>query len=219
MILDLSSVSGACITDVENDMYQDQLSEQLGADFIKCFKDKLNNAAVSDDPSAGRPLYAIVFSNKDGEEMGKAIVSDVHNVTVNENVFSSKDLELLLCSIEEEKCIGTEIWERTPSYNYFALMKDAVYADIRQNIKEHFIIPKCAQLDDKEIEKLKVCSAKVSFEEKNQKIDINYSLRVYSKDESSLYVLYSDREGNVFTEFGYEVKGLPFDEWISIVEK
>ena len=219
MIFDFNDIASAYLTDVENDMYTDALREELDPELIQSFNTLAKTAAVSDSLSSGRPLYAISFYDDQDNEKLKAVVTDTRCVLINSEVFSGESFKDILDRIEQEYCLDDALWEREPSSNYFALMKDAESADIYENVEDHFSSSRCAVLSEELIEQLKKSAGSIEIIGKAENFEIRYALRVYSKDESSLYVFYADDEGKTYTEFGYEVKGIPLNNWISIMEK
>ncbi len=217
MVFDFSNIATAIITDVKKDMYEDVLEEPLDSAFIKRFETLVGSAELSDELSSGRPLYSIVMLDKQDKEMLRATVTDSYCVMINDKVFGRESFAQLLVSIEKDYCLDEGIWERKPSSNYFALIQDAHSADLREIVNDHFAVPRHIELSDKQLKDLKNAAKNAEFSDKNDNIKKLYSLRIYSKDESSLYVLFLDSDGKLYTEYGYEVLGLLTDEVKSIV--
>ena len=217
MEYDFSNIATAIITDVKNEMYEDALEEYLDTSFIKEFERDLGSAELSDELSSGRPLYSIVMLDKQDKEMLRATVTDSYCVIINDKVFGRESFAQLLASIENDYCLDEGIWERKPSSNYFALIQDAHSADLHEIVNDHFAVPRHIELSDKQLKDLKNAAQNAEFSDKNDNIKKRYSLRLYSKDESSLYELFIDCNGKLYTEYGYEVLGLLTDELKSVV--
>ncbi|MBR3630291.1 MAG: hypothetical protein IKN55_07465 [Oscillospiraceae bacterium] len=220
--MDYNTISKVRLTDAFEGMMSDTIAEELPAAFVDQFHEAAGEITESDHPSGCRMYYALNMYTS-SEDVAEQWIVDSHDCIISSNGKTYKrsgKLDAWLTHIETSYGLTLDsVYGRKPTANYFAMLQDAVSADFDEITATNFDKGFEYSANQAEISGLiSAMGTDVKFSGKGKVPDsYQYTVEFFDQNGASLYILYIDKKGRIYTEYGYEITSSGLSDWLKSI--
>ena len=204
----LSDVYSIEITDVAADMYSSPLQISLSEAEVKMLIEALDNAPEKKTSFTGYLYYSFVLYDKENQQVDKITIDTQKTIRFDSGITldRTEQLNSVIKSIEYKHNISLDIWDRKPSNGYFALFNLVDHGQLYEITENNFVDGLKFDLTKGECSDIVKQITDFSFSDDIiEYIDKKYVFDFYTVDGATVYILYLDKNGDVYTEQGYKV--------------
>ena len=204
----LTDVYSIKIADVAADMYSSPLQYSLTESEVKELIDALRDSPEKQTSFTGYLYYSFELYDKDGKFVDKISLDTQKTLKFDsgKTIERTEKMNSILKTIEQKYNITLDIWDRKPGNEYFSLFNLVDHGQIYEITENNFVEGLRVDLSRTKCSDISNQIDSISFSNSIiESIDKKYVFEFYSVDGGTIYILYLDKSGEIFTEQGYKI--------------